>query len=84
MSKKKKTVVGIKPDGKLVKTDEEGLEQLLKGKCPFCVLASGWKPSLINAYTRRRHRDEVWLNNIGRWCVKCETFFSREFFDEQE
>lgn len=80
--KKKKTIVGIKTDGTVVKTDEEGLEHLANGKCPFCTLSSGWKPSTIKTYTRRRHRDEVWLDVIGRWCVKCETFFPKEFFNE--
>lgn len=74
----KKRVVGINSDCKLAYiTTEEQKDLLKQGRCPFCKLNSGWIPSLIKAYNRRRHQNEVWFNTIGYWCAKCETFFPK-------
>lgn len=74
----KKQVVGINSECEIVKITKKEQKELLKqGKCPFCKLDTGWIPSLIKAYNRRRHQDEVWFDTIGYWCSKCKTFFPK-------
>jgi predicted ribosome-associated RNA-binding protein Tma20 len=78
-----KKIVGINSERKVAYiTTKKQKELLAKGKCPFCKLDSGWIPSLINAYNRRRHQNEVWFDAVGYWCSRCKTFFPQLSDDE--